>query len=202
MSELSKLPAYKCHKTVHALRIAEIEGHGGPEDVLRFFDVGSVPICVTKDWMRAHNPVVGGYYVVYEDGYASFSPAEAFEAGYTRIEDPRPACSAGEFNLSGLQLPDGRLNLPSCGRIVHVVLDDGRHRPAIVTNTWCEQFPDLTPPRPTEDTDPSIMSFLSIRTNLFLNVEEIGRVTMQNPDAFMPYDAAHSPGSWHWPERV
>ncbi len=26
---------------------------------------------------------VGGYYVVYEDGYKSFSPAGAFESGYT-----------------------------------------------------------------------------------------------------------------------
>ena len=28
---------------------------------------------------------VGGYYVVYEDGYKSFSPAEAFESGYKRV---------------------------------------------------------------------------------------------------------------------
>jgi len=28
----------------------------------------------------------GGYYVVYKDGYESFSPAEAFEEGYTLIE--------------------------------------------------------------------------------------------------------------------
>ena len=30
-------------------------------------------------------PRVGGYYVVYADGYASFSPSKAFEDGYTRI---------------------------------------------------------------------------------------------------------------------
>lgn len=29
---------------------------------------------------------VGGYYVVYEDGYESWSPAEAFEKGYTLIQ--------------------------------------------------------------------------------------------------------------------
>jgi hypothetical protein len=28
---------------------------------------------------------IGGYYVVYEDGYKSFSPASAFENGYTRL---------------------------------------------------------------------------------------------------------------------
>lgn len=35
--------------------------------------------------MAKHKPVAGGYFVVYEDGYESFSPAKAFEEGYTRI---------------------------------------------------------------------------------------------------------------------
>jgi hypothetical protein len=30
-------------------------------------------------------PQPGGYFVVYKDGYKSFSPAKAFEEGYTRI---------------------------------------------------------------------------------------------------------------------
>ena len=36
-------------------------------------------------WLDKHNPAVGGYYVVYKDGYESFSPAQAFEEGYARI---------------------------------------------------------------------------------------------------------------------
>jgi hypothetical protein len=35
--------------------------------------------------MFKHKPEVGGYYVVYKDGYRSFSPAEAFETGYEKI---------------------------------------------------------------------------------------------------------------------
>jgi hypothetical protein len=31
-------------------------------------------------------PSVGGYYVVYDDGYKSYSPSEAFEGGYTKID--------------------------------------------------------------------------------------------------------------------
>jgi hypothetical protein len=31
-------------------------------------------------------PQAGMYMVVYEDGYISFSPAEAFEAGYTLMK--------------------------------------------------------------------------------------------------------------------
>jgi hypothetical protein len=39
-------------------------------------------IGVSPDYIRKHNPQPGGYFVVYDDGYQSFSPAEAFEEGY------------------------------------------------------------------------------------------------------------------------
>lgn len=40
---------------------------------------------VTADYMEKHKPQVGGYWVQYVDGYQSFSPAKAFEEGYTRV---------------------------------------------------------------------------------------------------------------------
>ena len=40
---------------------------------------------VDFEYMHKHKPQVGGYYVVYKDGYKSFSPAEAFETGYEKI---------------------------------------------------------------------------------------------------------------------
>lgn len=40
---------------------------------------------VEAAYLEKHKPVVGGYFVVYDDGYQSFSPAFAFEAGYERI---------------------------------------------------------------------------------------------------------------------
>lgn len=39
---------------------------------------------VSREYVLKHNPKVGGYYVVYADGYKSWSPAQAFEEGYTR----------------------------------------------------------------------------------------------------------------------
>lgn len=48
-------------------------------------EAGFVDFCVEADYLRKHKPEVGGYYVVYEDGYKSFSPAKAFEEGYTRL---------------------------------------------------------------------------------------------------------------------
>lgn len=41
---------------------------------------------VSAEFMAKHKPEPGGYYVVYKDGYASFSPAAAFEDGYTKIQ--------------------------------------------------------------------------------------------------------------------
>lgn len=50
-----------------------------PEDA----SYGEFP--VPHVYIDKHKPSVGGYYVVYADGYTSFSPADAFENGYTRI---------------------------------------------------------------------------------------------------------------------
>ena len=43
------------------------------------------PFKVDHEYCRKHNPVAGGYYVVYKDGYKSWSPAKAFEDGYSKL---------------------------------------------------------------------------------------------------------------------
>ena len=83
-----EMPKYKCHKEVWALKIAEITpkfGDGSAE-ILPEED-GYALFRVDGEYVKKHNPQVGGYYVVYEDGYKSFSPAKAFEDGYTLIEN-------------------------------------------------------------------------------------------------------------------
>jgi len=42
--------------------------------------------CVAGDYVKKHSPLPGGYYVLYEDGYESYSPAKAFEDGYSLID--------------------------------------------------------------------------------------------------------------------
>lgn len=100
---MKQMPFYRCHKDVQALKIREVIKHAHPDphaDDAAFeaspafqgahlfpVEEGFSPIPVDADWYRKHNPVAGGYYVVYKDGYASFSPAGAFEDGYTRIEE-------------------------------------------------------------------------------------------------------------------
>ncbi len=46
---------------------------------------GYLPFTVDGVFLAKHNPEPGGYFVQYADGYKSFSPAQAFEEGYTRI---------------------------------------------------------------------------------------------------------------------
>jgi hypothetical protein len=82
-----ELPRYQSHKQVWALKIKSIEDPNNATDGSRllYFAEGYLPICVDGDYMTKHNPQVGGYYVVYADGYKSWSPALAFEEGYTRV---------------------------------------------------------------------------------------------------------------------
>lgn len=79
-----EMPRYTCHKQVWALRIASISptGDGGAQFLPA--DDGYAPVYLTPQFMEKHKPEAGGYYVVYADGYKSFSPAAAFEDGYTR----------------------------------------------------------------------------------------------------------------------
>ena len=79
-----ELPAYKSHKTVRAAKITGFRQNGNPDmpDLL-LGEIGAV-VALLPDWHEKHKPQVGGYYVLYEDGYTSYSPAKAFEEGYTR----------------------------------------------------------------------------------------------------------------------
>ncbi len=94
MADSMEMPRYKCHKEVWALKIKEVQlvsGEGTPDGAkftkrLVFENSRYAPIEVDADYVRKHNPQTGGYYVVYGDGYKSFSPAQAFEEGYTLIE--------------------------------------------------------------------------------------------------------------------
>ena len=86
-----EMPKYRCHKEVWALKIKSVEGCGEASGLshgqylLSFADVPYSSTIVTAEYVAKHNPQPGGYYVVYDDGYTSFSPAEAFEAGHTSV---------------------------------------------------------------------------------------------------------------------
>ena len=81
-----RLPQYVSHKTVCALKITDVAyATNQPGAHLHHDTVGVPPIAVDSDYLKKHMPLAGGYYVRYEDGYESFSPAQAFESSYTKM---------------------------------------------------------------------------------------------------------------------
>lgn len=92
-----EMPKYQCLKQVRALKIKEVVTVKKPGD-FNFMHIPHIgpglitpederyaPFEVTMEYMLKHKPEAGGYYVVYVDGYESYSPAEAFENGYILI---------------------------------------------------------------------------------------------------------------------
>jgi len=81
MSVSAEMPRYKSHKIVWALEIASVDGHR-----LTFKEPGYSPIDAPAEMFTRYTPVPGDRYMVYPDGYKSFSPKQAFEDGYTLVE--------------------------------------------------------------------------------------------------------------------
>src|SRR6266851_5524152 len=81
-----QMPKYLCHKEVWALKIGEgLKVLPNGDVILPILDTGYAPVIVAKAVVSRYMPMPGDYYVVYEDGYKSISPAKAFEEGYTLI---------------------------------------------------------------------------------------------------------------------
>lgn len=80
----SELPRYVCHKEVGALKITAVKEVGCGVAALEVEPARFGPIYGDPDWIAKHAPQPGGYLVFYADGYRSYSPAKAFEEGYTR----------------------------------------------------------------------------------------------------------------------
>lgn len=91
----TEMPKYVSHKKVWALKIKsvlqdnEYASNGEISEILgaelEVEEPGYAPVRVDRDYLYKHQPKAGGYYVVYEDGYKSFSPAKAFEEGYDKL---------------------------------------------------------------------------------------------------------------------
>jgi len=85
--ETREMPKYSCHKEVHALKIDSLNVNTAEGLVtITPADEGYGPFTVDIDYLKKHEPQIGGYFVVYKGGYKSYSPAKAFEEGYRRID--------------------------------------------------------------------------------------------------------------------
>lgn len=82
--KVPKMPMYQSHKQVRALRIAD---YILLDRILIFVDKRYPAIQIDEKMVARYEPKPGDYYVVYPDGYAAISPAEAFESGYTLLQE-------------------------------------------------------------------------------------------------------------------
>ncbi|KKM25884.1 hypothetical protein LCGC14_1590510 [marine sediment metagenome] len=80
-----ELPQYKCHKIVGAAKITALKD--AEEGKTLVFGEIDRHRYVGSNWLDQNRTmVVGGYFVVYVDGYTAYSPAQAFEEGYTKVD--------------------------------------------------------------------------------------------------------------------
>jgi hypothetical protein len=90
-----EMPLYRCHKKVRALKIADVIV---ADAILIFEDKRFAELPVDPKLFARRLPEIGDYYVVYEDGYASISPAKTFEEGYAAVQ-PLPAGWPDPFEI-------------------------------------------------------------------------------------------------------
>lgn len=86
---LDDLPRWKCHKVVRASKITQLERRqldDEPPVFLVHVEDLDTPIEVPQEYLtKRPTPAVGGYFVLYRDGYMSWSPASEFDDGYDRL---------------------------------------------------------------------------------------------------------------------
>lgn len=125
---------FKSHKIVEAVKIADIRPN--PENGGAFLVpmstgermMDSIP--VSRAYLLKHEPKPFGYYVKYPDGYESFSPAEAFEGGYTAVDaypTPVETLTTGQPKITGYRnlsqdeidlMNEGKALAEQCGAFI------------------------------------------------------------------------------------
>lgn len=98
---VNDLPKYKCHKVVRAAKITAIAADFQDGHCELWFDRdGKQSLNVGADFYERHEPRPGKYFVAYDDGYQSVSPAEAFEAGYSPLIEGALLSTNADFTES------------------------------------------------------------------------------------------------------
>lgn len=82
-----EMPKYQSHKQVHALHIAGVEIHPDGSATIAPKEGGYAPFTTRAGWANRFGGTEEdlGVYVVYPDGFTSWSPTSAFESGYSKI---------------------------------------------------------------------------------------------------------------------
>lgn len=81
-----QMPRYQSIKKVWALQIASVDyNHPQGQPLIAFVNTDYAPRFVKSELFARYKAVSNDYYVQYEDGCESISPAKAFEEGYVAL---------------------------------------------------------------------------------------------------------------------
>lgn len=82
------MPGFISHKRVWALKIAKVHIDEDGQGIALQFEGSHFALRAFTSSQLKHKPIpeAGMYFVQYEGGYFSFSPADAFEKGYSPAE--------------------------------------------------------------------------------------------------------------------
>lgn len=119
---LSRLREFKCHKVVHAAKI--VAALRPPASVLHLDPGDGGEPCVhevPQEFFVRQRAEVGGYFVRYEDGYQSYSPAEAFESGYRPLEHVLAEETSARFTAE--KLDEAKARIEELERLNSAALD-------------------------------------------------------------------------------
>lgn len=89
MPDQPKLPRWQSHKVVEADKITQVVVRDNDSRFVWYL-AGGMLIEVSDALAGRVPPLIdatGGYYVRYSDGFESWSPAKAFEEGYTAVKE-------------------------------------------------------------------------------------------------------------------
>jgi len=85
MPQRNGIPRYRCFKEVQALKILDVRLDPGTLGATLTFGDPWPTLKLNHEDTCRFSPRGGGYWVWYADGYQSFSPGAAFEAGYALV---------------------------------------------------------------------------------------------------------------------
>ena len=119
------IPLYKSHKIVRALRIRHIatpNGADAPRVVtFRNSEFQDVSLTLPPELFARYIPLQGDYFVVYDDGYQSFSPWKAFLDGYSPYNPEGDEPKRGEAVDDSRMYPGSLVRLKSGGPVMTVI---------------------------------------------------------------------------------
>jgi hypothetical protein len=134
------LPSYLSHKTVQAfliLSIAYVEATLESLKCAELQGAGELRVVVSAAYVAKHKPEIDGYYVLYADGYESWSPRAVFDAGH----EPAPAVP-WDTQIRITSIGDGQMQFE--GHMNPLKTIETTDRGALVfTEFLANQFPEL-----------------------------------------------------------